>query len=205
MLEALLYAIPLGITLGFAAGPVFFVVIETSISKSKTAAFMIDIGAIAADLLFILVAFYSSQSIITYLESNAWISLISGVAVSAFGLYYLLKSQEKRQFQKKVELPRKRYFVLKGFALNFINIGVFFYWLITTVAIGSQLNHNPTKMWVFYIATLGTYLLIDIFKIYFANKLRKKLSGVVLQKIEKGIGVILILFGIFVAVRNYVI
>ncbi|HAD98611.1 MAG TPA: lysine transporter LysE, partial [Cryomorphaceae bacterium] len=89
MLEILLYAIPLGITLSFAAGPIFFVVIQTSITRSKTGAFILDLGAIAADILFILVAFFGSQSLIRSLRHNIWVGVASGLAIIIFGLYYI--------------------------------------------------------------------------------------------------------------------
>lgn len=201
MFEALLYALPMGLSLGFAAGPIFFVVIETSITRSKTAAAIIDIGAIAADVIYILVAYYGSQSFINYLEHNLWVSLVSGAAVMGFGLFYLLKPKNNQPFKKKVDIPRKRYFFLKGFLLNFMNVGVLFYWVASSVAIGSLLDHKPSHMVFFYLATLAVFMAIEFVKIFYANKFKAKLRGPVLQKIEKVIGIILIGFGLFIAVK----
>lgn len=203
MLEAILYAIPLGIMLSFSAGPVFFVVIETSISKSKIAALMVDLGGITADIIFIVIAFYSSQSVIGYIETNPWISIVSGLAVSSLGLYYIFKPKAEESVKPSVKLLRKRYFFLKGFGLNFINIGSFFFWLITTITISSTLNHNSTHLVTFFTFGLSTYLIIDLFKIHFANKLRNKLKGNTLLIIEKSIGIILICLGVFIVLRNY--
>lgn len=202
MLKALLLALPLGLTLSFAAGPVFFVVVETSISQSKTKAFMLDVGAILADIIFILIAFYGSQSLLDSLRNNLWVTIGSSLAVVIFGTYYILRSRSSGQFQRKIVLSRKRHFFMKGFLLNFFNIGVLFYWIATTVAIGSVLEHDPTHMGVFYAAVLGTYIFIDFFKIYFANKFKERLKGRKIQIVEKIIGFVLILFGIFLVVRN---
>ena len=131
MLEILLYAIPLGITLSFAAGPIFFVVIQTSITRSKTGAFILDLGAIAADILFILVAFFGSQSLIRSLRHNIWVGVASGLAIIIFGLYYIRKSRKGMQFREAMVLPKKRLLFLKGFLLNFLNVGVLFYWIAT--------------------------------------------------------------------------
>ena len=117
MLEILLYAIPLGITLSFAAGPIFFVVIQTSITRSKTGAFILDLGAIAADILFILVAFFGSQSLIRSLRHNIWVGVASGLAIIIFGLYYIRKSRKGMQFREAMVLPKKRLLFLKGFLL----------------------------------------------------------------------------------------
>lgn len=202
MLEVILYAIPLGITLSFAAGPIFFVIIETSISQGKTKAIMLDLGAAVADIIFILIAFFGSQSLINSLRHNLWISIVSGLAVVVFGLYYITKSRKSGQFQNKVEIKRKRLFFIKGFLLNFLNIGVLFYWIATTVAIGSLVDHEPSLMITFYISVIFIYLFVDIFKIYFANKFKERLKGRKIQVVEKIIGFVLIGFGLFIALKN---
>jgi len=202
MLEALLYALPLAVTLSFAAGPVFFVVIETSISKGRTKALMLDLGAVLADAIFIVVAFYGSQQLISTLRNNIWVSLGSGLAVVVFGIYYITKSKVSGQFQKTVVPSRKRYFFFKGFLLNFFNIGVLFYWLATTLAIAPLLDDNESHMIAFYLMVLGLYLFIDLFKIYFANKFKERLQGRRIQVIERILGAILIIFGIFLITKN---
>lgn len=204
MLEVILYAIVLGVTLSFAAGPVFFVIIETSISQGRTKALMLDLGAVLADVIFILISFYGSQSLINSLRHNLWVTSISGLAVMVFGAYYVFKSRTAGQFQRKIELSRKRHFFVKGFLLNFLNIGVFFYWIATTIAIGGQVDHEPHLMLTFYIAVVLAYLIVDLFKIYFANKFKEHLKGHSIQVIEQVIGVILILFGIYIAVKNLI-
>ena len=202
MLEVLLYAIPLGITLSFAAGPIFFVIIETSISQGKTKALMLDLGAVLADVLFIMVAFFGSQSLIDMLRDNIYVNIISGIAVAIFGAFYVRKSHTSGQFQKKVEIKKKRLFFFKGFLLNFLNIGVLFYWVATTVTIGSLVNHEPQKMVTFYVSSILVYLIIDLFKIYFANRFKERLKGRKIQIVEKVIGYVLVGFGVFISLRN---
>ncbi|WP_417600726.1 LysE family translocator [Owenweeksia hongkongensis] len=203
MLEVILYAVTLGITLSFAAGPVFFVIIETSISQGKTKALMLDLGAALADVIFILIAFYGSQSLISSLEDNIWVSLIGGLAVVVFGGYYILKSKTPGQFKNRVAVKRKRLFFFKGFLLNFLNVGVLFYWIATTVAIGSLVHHERSKMIMVYALIMLTYLTVDMFKIYFANKFKERFKGRNLQMVEKIIGLILLLFGIYIVIRAF--
>lgn len=204
MSEVIFYAIPLGITLSFAAGPVFFVVVETSISKGKTKALILDLGAVLADIIFILIAFYGSQSLINSLRHNLWVASISGLAVAVFGGYYILKSRRSGQFQQKIEITKKRFLFVKGFLLNFLNIGVLFYWVATTMAIGSFVDHDPHQMLIFYVSVVLSYLFVDVFKIYFANKFKERLKGRTLQVIEKIIGFVLVLFGVFIILRNVI-
>lgn len=204
MWNELLYAIPLGVILSFAAGPIFFVVIETSINRGRSSALSLDIGAVAADAIFIALAYFGSNAFIEYLHNNHWLALISGLAFFAFGGYYILKSKKTGQFANSVAIKRKRFLFVKGFLLNFLNVGVLFFWITTTLAIGPMLDHDPDKMLFFYLATIGAYLTIDLFKIYYANKFKEKLSGRTMQIIEKLMGFGLIGFGVFVVVRQFV-
>ena len=51
-------AIPIGIVLAFTIGPVFFTVLETSISKGVKAAIFVDIGVVLSDIVFFVIAFF---------------------------------------------------------------------------------------------------------------------------------------------------
>ena len=70
MFDGLLYAAFYGFLLAFAVGPVFFTLIETSITKGFKAAVFFDLGAMVADIIFILIAFYSTSKIfqVLYLD-----------------------------------------------------------------------------------------------------------------------------------------
>lgn len=201
MFEALLLAIPLGLALSFAAGPIFFVVIETSISIGKSKAFMLDLGAVTADLVFIAIAFLGSQSLINFLQ-NLWVSSFSALFIISFGIYYLRKSRTSGQFQRNITLARKRHYYFKGFLLNILNIGVLFYWIATTVAVGSLLDHNREKMITFYVSIILVYLFIDVFKIFFANRFKERLKGRRIQLVESFIGILMIGFGLFIVARS---
>ncbi len=196
-----LYALPLGLSLSFAAGPIFFVIIETSITKGKGAALSLDIGAVLADVFFILLAYFGSRPLLEKMQHNVWLGLFSGLAVMGFGYYYLRKSKVQSQFTGNLKLDSKGFLIVKGFLLNFLNIGVFLFWLATTVTIGNLLDNEPQRMVIFYIATIGVYLGIDLLKIYFANRFKQKLAGKGMRMIEKIISIILIAFGLFIALR----
>jgi len=199
----LFYAIPMGLTLSFSAGPVFFVVIQTSIQYGKLRAALFDLGAITADLIYIALAFYGSRSFINQIKTNPYVGLVSGLAVILFGFYYIRKSRVSTQFSSTYTNKGKTIFFFKGFLLNFLNVGVLFYWLTTTVAIGSLLDHDPRHMQMFYLFTLLTYIVLDSFKIYYANRFKERFSGRKLQLVEKILGLVLILFGLFILVRNF--
>ena len=61
-------AIPIGIVLAFTIGPVFFTVLETSISKGIKAAIFVDIGVVLSDVMFFVIAFFSTNSLLKSIE-----------------------------------------------------------------------------------------------------------------------------------------
>ncbi len=70
MANEILTAIYLGILLSFLIGPVFFVLLETSVTKGFRAAMVFDFGVIAADILFIVVAYFSSYRLIESIKDE---------------------------------------------------------------------------------------------------------------------------------------
>ena len=62
MLNDILSGIPWGIFLSFMIGPVFFILIETSIIKGFRAAIVFDFGVVLADIIFLIIAYPLSQT-----------------------------------------------------------------------------------------------------------------------------------------------
>ena len=96
-------AIPIGIVLAFTIGPVFFTVLETSISKGVKAAIFLDIGVVISDLVFFVIAFFGTSSLLSSIEENtsSWYFL-GGVLLATYGGVSLIKIlQEKNKTENK--------------------------------------------------------------------------------------------------------
>ena len=70
MFDGLWYAALYGFLLAFAVGPVFFTLLETSITKGFKAGLFFDLGAIFADLIFISIAYFSTSKILDNLRDE---------------------------------------------------------------------------------------------------------------------------------------
>ena len=79
MIQDILTAIPLGIFLSFLIGPVFFVLLETSAVKGFRAALVFDLGVVFADILFIIIAYFSSYKLIESLKNDPAIFIFGGI------------------------------------------------------------------------------------------------------------------------------
>ena len=184
-------AIPIGIVLAFTIGPVFFTVLETSISKGVKAAIFVDIGVVLSDVLFFVIAFFSTNSLLKSIEENtdSWYFL-GGVLLVAYAGVSLIKIiQEKNSPENKKgalieNSPNLLKMVLKGFLLNIINVVVLFYWVGIILYFGPQLEMNESKIYLFFIIIISTYFTIDLGKIYLAQQLKKRLTDIVIKTIK---------------------
>ena len=70
MIESIFVAISLGVMLAFTIGPVFFILIETSITKGIRSALAFDFGAISGDIFFILLAYWGTSKLSDYIKNN---------------------------------------------------------------------------------------------------------------------------------------
>jgi threonine/homoserine/homoserine lactone efflux protein len=209
MVEAVLSGIPLGIFLSFLIGPVFFVLLETSAVKGFRAAFVLDLGVVSADIIFIGIAYFSSYRLIKRIQDDPSIFIFGGVLMITYGLISYLKLKKAVKTKDTdvvvVEFIKKNYFNLfiKGFLLNSINVGVLLFWFLILITIGPKLDLEPSKMAVFFLTVIATYLLVDIGKILLAKQLRHKLTPEIIIKIKKGISILLIIFGLTIMFQGW--
>ena len=122
MLDDILAAIPFGILLSFTIGPVFFVLLETSATKGFKSAVIFDFGVLLADVLFILVAFYSTTKLLDKIKDDPNFLVFGGVLLAVYGFISFIKTSKSfreivREYHR-VEIKKnfKKLF-LKGFLL----------------------------------------------------------------------------------------
>ncbi|MGA8852695.1 MAG: LysE family transporter [Christiangramia sp.] len=201
MLQDVLAAVPLGIFLAFLFGPVFFVLLETAAIKGFRAAFSLDVGVIFADIIFIMIAYFSTTKLLERLKDDPALFIFGGMILTTYGVMSYL--QTKKVIQTDEETPEIRklgksdYFSLfaKGFLLNFINIGVLGFWLGVIIVFGPKMQMETERITVFLTSVLITYLVVDVAKILLAKKLNRKLTPNRIYVMKKTISIFLVLFG----------
>lgn len=196
-----LAAIPFSLLLVVSTGPVFFVIIETSISKGARHAFCVDIGAVIADIVFILIALFGANTIHQNLESNPRWFLLGGLVLIGFGLIsYIRTRTNKKQVAYTTEQLNKGsylFYIGKGFLLNIINMGTLLFWLGLVVLFGTKYQMDYGKIVPFFSYILVIYLAFNLKKIYLAKQLKTKLTPQVIYKLKQLVHLILLLFGLF--------
>lgn len=208
MIQDILAAIPLGFFLSFMIGPVFFVLLETSVVKGFRAAVVFDSGVVLADIIFILIAYFSSYRLIESIKDDPALFVFGGLVMLTYGIISLVKIKKPKKNidpEDPVELAKTNYFnlFLKGFFLNFINIGVLGFWLALLITIGPKLQLDAFRMFTFFTTVIVAYFVTDVFKILLAKQLRNKLNPNNIMLIKKAISVVLIISGVFLLSQGW--
>ncbi|MFP9097523.1 LysE family translocator [Flavobacterium sp. RHBU_24] len=209
MIQDIFSAIPIGFILSIMPGAVFFVLLETSVIKGFKAAVAFDLGAILSDVIFILIAYFSSYKLLEKVKDEPALFIFGGLILLVYGgvsLFQVKKTSRKELISNAgKDIVRKTYLNLfiKGFLLNFINIGVLGFWLTVIIAWGPKLDLNPYRMFIFFLSIILTYFAIDFGKITLAKQLRNSLTTRNIMRMKQVISIILMVFGIALVFQGW--
>ena len=204
MLEDIQAALPLGFLLSFMVGPVFFVLLETSVLKGFRAALCFNFGVITADIFFILLAYFSSYKLLKNLSNEPGLFIFGGAILLLYGTITFFKKSNKVIGSAVAPRTKADYLGLfiKGFLLNFINVGVLVFWLGVILIVGPSMDNEPTRLKVFFATMLLTYFLIDLIKIVLAKQLKNKLTNKRIRLVKRGMGLVLIICGVVLILKG---
>lgn len=207
MFNDILRAIPFGIILAFTIGPVFFVLLETSVTKGFKSALIFDLGVMFADILFIIVAFFSTSKLIDKIKDDPNFLVFGGVLLVVYGFISFIKTSKSfRDIVKeyhRIDIQKKYgKLFLKGFLLNFINIGVLIGW-VGFIVIANSLTETSQGVVVFLCTILIVYFLVDLVKIAVSKKLKNRLTPRLIFKTKKIIALVILGFGVLLLIQAF--
>jgi threonine/homoserine/homoserine lactone efflux protein len=218
LLSVLLKALPIGLILSFAPGAAFFSVIQTSISRGFKSGFFLALGISLSDTFLVILCLLGLGGI---MENNETAQLIMGIIGGAvlilFGGYTLfnkksdlnpvynqslkLKKEKIEQIiENKSENNRFKY-IMKGFIINVTNPFVWILWLSIVPNTGTIFRERALVL----LVILATILSADIIKSFFAGKIKKVLTPLVIFYINRIVGLIVAVLGIALIIRVFVI
>lgn len=203
-------ALLIGFFMAFMIGPVFFMLIQTSILKGARAAIAFDLGVLLGDLSFILIAYYGSRSLLEKIKDDPRLFFIGGLVLIIYGLITYLEKENKKEAlasAKTINVPIQNNYLklfFKGFFLNFINVGVLAFWLGIVLVIGPTLKMDQTAIFWYFGTVLVGYFITDLGKIFLAKQLKSKMTPPVIFRVKKIMGIILIICGVFLMLKGFI-
>ncbi len=190
-----------GFMMAFAIGPVFFTLIETSITKGFRAGLAFDGGAIFADILFILIAYFSTTKLLDRVKNDPALLIFGGALLVAYGIIAYIRTNKSLykivREHHAVEVKKKfGNLFIKGFFLNFVNFGVLAGWIGMIILANAHATSEENVFW-FIAVVLIVFVSTDIFKIALAKKLKSKMTPRFTVKAKKWVSILIVAFGIF--------
>ena len=212
-LEGVIIGLSLALIMGF--GPSFFTLIQTSISRGFKAAMFLDLGIILNDIMVVaLMMMTNVQFNVADKENIIYAGISAGIILIIFGIYTFLLSPEKiihisenntqkidKMNEKFIDKPKWYVFISKGFIINIFNPFVWIFWITCVATASSNFGGNKYSMIIFFIGVFATVLFFDILKAAGAYSLKRFFTEKMMKIMNQIIGIILMLFGLFIAVR----
>lgn len=197
-MEALFKGIAAGITVSFLIGPIFFGLVDLTISKGWRSGLCYVFGVIVSDVVLI----YFVETILQQFNFDSiktHIGLFGGILLLIFGtLTFLSKARIQALDLRDIKTLFQAF--MKGVVINVFNPFVTIWWIAMYTSVSIRYIDVADKI-SFYFGILLMVFLFDLLKIRFAYFLKQRLTIDKLLIVKKIAGVCLFVFGAVMIVR----
>ncbi len=186
-----------GMILSFMVGPVFFALIQTSMENGFKAGLFMALGVSMSDSLYILISYSGISQISENIQLKFYLGLLGALIMIGFGLSSIFRPVPRKGL-KRYQMDSNSYLrkIVKGFVLNSLNPFVLLFWLGVAGLVTIEMHFSFDQASLFYVGVICVVLTMDITKSFLANKLRILITPHFMKIMNRGVGIILILFGI---------
>jgi len=188
-----------GLLIAVLLGPVFFALIQTSITKGFSAGAGMAVGIVLSDAFCVAVSFLGLMQVVQEPAALRWIGILGGLFMLIYGFILLVNRKVQNE---ALHLPEVNSGLVvggslaKGFLLNILNPFVIVYWLGVSSFVSSMPELDRVDKLLFFTGTLGTILATDLLKSWGAKKLRRYVTRNVIRWLNRISGSALLLFGV---------
>ncbi len=196
-----------GVFLSFMIGPVFFMLIQTSIVRGAKVALAFNTGVILGDIAFILISYFGSRPVLEKIKDDPRLFILGGIIILSYGLVTIFNKKKENETLETntLNISKKNNYlklVLHGFFLNCINVGVLAFWLGLIVVVVPTLQLSSVEVFWYFSAIIGGYFSTDIVKIILAKQLKGFLTPKNIQIVKKVMGFVLLFFGLIMIIKG---
>lgn len=190
-----------GLLLTILVGPILLALIEVGIEGGLRLGLALGLGIWLSDAAIIQLAYWG----VARLDISAfWVAMIGTVGGSVLVYFGLQSIRRHRSVQLERLVFNRRHvwaYFRKGVLVNVLNPFTFFFWFTMATTEAPRVAASDV-MW-FFGGILGTIIVTDSLKIALAKQLRRWLTLRTLQRIKLVGGMIMIGFGVALAVRSW--
>ena len=196
--------ITVGFFTAFIMGPVFWILLETSITKGFKAAVAFDLGVMLADVCFIGVCYLGSFQLLEDEQNKQGLFVLGGTILLLYGIFSWINRAKKNKYNLDLQESKENYFGLavKGFAINILNVGVFIFWGGITIVSSPASGKSFTTFVLFFSIVLLSYFITDLLKISVANRFKSLLTGKGIVIVNSIVSLILVVSGVVLILKG---
>jgi threonine/homoserine/homoserine lactone efflux protein len=202
MIHAISQGIVLGLILSALIGPVFFLLIKTSMKNGFKAALIMELGIISSDAFCIFLSYIGMASIFNNPLYKSYFIIIGSAVLMVFGVSTFL-SHKKINSESDLIKSSNTKLILKGFFFNISNPSALFFWIGTVGLAVTQFANSVSKIIVYFLSTLLTVFALDLLKAYSAKAINEKINDYTLGIITRLAGIGIFLFGVYLIIDFY--
>lgn len=195
MIDAILSGFGAGIVLSLMLGTVFFALIQNSVDFGYKSGVFIALGVITSDVFFISAAMIGTSYLPDLPRMPFYSSLLGGALLIALGLVSFFKKNPKLVYPK-TKFGNLLYYFSTGFLLNVLNPVNFFYWVAIVAYLRNEKFFPLNEQIIFFGSCLAAIFSTEVGISYFASRLRKLFTPLVLRRINQVSGFLFVSFGI---------
>ncbi len=198
----LLQGILFGISLSFLIGPLLFAVVEAGIAQGFRAGVAVAAGIWVSDVLFVGAILWGVDTLAAVTQVDGfkqWVGVFGGLLLLAFGAGSFFSKQGRKAgavpAENSIEQRSNLAWWLRGFLLNTVNPGTIFFWIGIISAVVVPNHWNEPQTLIFFGGMLGTLVITDTLKAWAAKRIRQFLTPEHIRQVQRGIGLMLMVFG----------
>ncbi len=195
LIDSIVQGIGTGLILTIMIGPVFFALLQNSLSSGYKSAFQMTLGISLSDAFYITICYYGVSKFIDNATFQFWLAVVGGTIMVVFAVLSLLQSSQKKSIQTSPKT--KQSFlkqVLKGIIINALNPSVFIFWLGIVSAAVVEYQSNRQYIGIFFGSIVLTVLITDNLKAYLAGKLSKLITNKFIRRLNIVVGIAFLVF-----------
>jgi len=196
-----------GLLLSVLIGPVFFALLQISITRGFRAGAQIAVGTILSDIVVVMMCYFGLTGLIAVPDNQRLLGALGGLFMLVYGVF-LLASRPPRARHDSANVSNqlsggKGLLVVRGFLLNILNPFTLVYWLGLSTWVSALPTYEQADDLAFFGGTLSAVLLTDLLKSYLARRLRPWLSYTRVLWLNRIAGMVLMGFGLSLLIQVF--
>jgi len=206
MIEAILSGLFLGGALSLMVGPVFFMLIDTSLKAGMRPATLVATGVVLCDALLVAITYFSSASVQFLRNNELVIGWGGGILLMIFGLLNIFRKphlKTKESTPAVADAVSPLLFLFKGFSMNLLNPFVLVFWLGVAGLNMATGRFGSEQIAIFYLVVLLTVFASDLLKAWLAARMKTFLKPAFMHRIHVISGIGLFAFGFRLIYKLY--